>query len=173
MERPARSARAAALAADVEAAAAAVGDLLANVPLDRWMHVPGPGVWSIGKEAEHLSEAAVYHQWIVKLTIGERVGSRRPTIERSRMTTDLSPRKAIDLLLDRANEGAALVRALSEEQLDLPTRPPRAGDERLAATIERVLIGHYRVHLDAIATHLRGGPPRLTHVALPMQCKRP
>ena len=119
------------------------------------MHVPVPGVWSIGKEAEHLSEAAVYHLWIVRLTIGERLGSRRPTIERSRLTTDLSPEQAIALLLDRANEAATLVRALTDEQLDLPTRPPRAGDERLAATIERVLIGHYRVHLDAIAAKLR------------------
>ena len=159
MESPAGSARAAALAADVEAAAAAVADLLTDVPPDRWAHVPGPGVWSIGKEAEHLSEAAVYHQWIVRLTIGERVASRRPSIERSRLTTGLSPQQAIALILDRANDGATLVRAVTNEQLDLPTRPPRARDQPLAETIERVLIGHYRSHRDSIAAKLRDSEP--------------
>ena len=151
----ARSVRAAELAADLEEVADALVVLLEGVPMDRWMHVPGPGVWSIGKEAEHILEAGVYHQWIVRLTIGERVGSRRPSIERSRLTTDLSPRAAADLLRQRTEEGASLIRDLSDQQLDLPTRPPRARDARLAATIEGVLIGHYRGHGDEIAAKLR------------------
>ena len=159
MDGAAGSKRAAALAAELEEVAEPLFVLLENVPMDRWMHVPGPGVWSIGKEAEHILEAAVYHQWIVRLTIGERVGSGRPRNERSRLTTDLSPRAAADLLRQRTEEGASLIRALSDQQLDLPTRPPRARDARLAATIEGVLIGHYRGHGDEIVAKLRNATP--------------
>jgi DinB family protein len=155
VDHSAGSARATALAADLEKVAEALVVLLEGVTTDRWMHVPGSGVWSIGKEAEHILEAAIHHQWIVRLTIGERVGSRRPPIERSRLTTDLSPRAAVDLLQQRTEEGASLIRALSDQQLDLPTRPPRARDARLAAMIEGVLIGHYRGHGDEIAAKLR------------------
>ena len=53
-------------------------------PIDdeRWRNPSEPGVWSIGKDAEHVAEAAVYHQWIVRLTIGQKVSSRRPALER-------------------------------------------------------------------------------------------
>jgi uncharacterized damage-inducible protein DinB len=153
---PAASERAAALARDLESASEAVVALLENVPSERWMHVPDAGVWSVGKDAEHLAEAAAYHQWIVRLTIGQHVASRRPQLERNELTTYLSPRDAVDLLLRRTVEGATLIRALTDEQLDLPTRPPRASAQTLAVTIERVLVGHYRTHLDDIAAKLRG-----------------
>jgi hypothetical protein len=47
-----------------------------------------------------------------------------------------------------------LIRGLSDEQLDLETRPPRAGGQCLAETIERVLIGHYEVHRASIEAKL-------------------
>ena len=148
--------RAEKLAEDLGDAAEVLIAVLGDVPLDRWMHVPGPGVWSVGKDVEHLAEAAVYHQWIIRMTIGEPVPSRRPPLERSRLTTSLSPLDAVALLRQRTDESATLIRALTDEQLGLPTRPPRARDQGLAETIERVLIGHYRAHQDDIASKLGG-----------------
>jgi uncharacterized damage-inducible protein DinB len=146
--------RAAALAVELEAAADAVIALVADVQPDDWTRVPGPGVWSVGKDVEHLLEAAVYHQWIVRMTIGRPVSSRRPQLERKRLTTDLSSGEAIDLLRRRTADGVALIQTLTADRLDLPTRPPRARDQTLQDTIERVLIGHYRVHGTDIARKL-------------------
>ena len=100
-------------------------------PIDEadWHRVPEPGTWSIGKEAEHVAEAAGYHQWIVRLTIGEKVSSRRPVLERKQMTSALSPRGAADLILQRVEDGVGLLLALTDAQLALPTRPPRANAE--------------------------------------------
>jgi hypothetical protein len=48
-----------------------------------------------------------------------------------------------------------LVIGLTDEQLNLPTRPPRVRDQRLAETIELVLIGHYDTHRLSIEAKLR------------------
>ena len=149
--------RSTALANHLRVAVDAIVAVVGSVDDDQWNRVPSPGVWSIGKEAEHVAEAAIYHQWIVRLTIGETVGSRRPAIERRLMTTALSSADAIALIRRRADEGEQLLLALNDDQLDLPTRPPRAQGERLEATIERVLIGHLDVHRAAIEAKLRGG----------------
>jgi hypothetical protein len=133
-------------------------DLVALVePIDdrHWRHVENPGVWSIGKDAEHVAEAAVYHQWIVRLTIGQKLSSHRPTIERNEMTSRLAPRGAVELILQRTDDGVRLLADLTDEQLSLPTRPPRARAESLAGTIERVLIGHYDAHRAVIEAKLR------------------
>jgi hypothetical protein len=58
--------------------------------------VPAPGVWSVGKEAEHVAEGAVLHQWIVRLSVGERVGASRPGVERKELTTRLTPAETVD-----------------------------------------------------------------------------
>jgi hypothetical protein len=66
----------------------AASDLIAVIePIDEgaWRHTPDPSVWSISKDADHVADATVFHQWIVRLTIGEKVASRRPTIERRGM----------------------------------------------------------------------------------------
>ena len=68
---------------------------------------------------------------------------------------DLSPLEAADMYRHRSEESAVLIRALTDDQLGLPTRPPRTRDNRLAATIEQVLIGHVRGHGDTIAAKLR------------------
>ena len=148
------STRAAALAVQVEHAAEAVIALVDDIQSGRWMHVPSPGVWSVGKDVEHLAEASAYHQWIIRMTIGQPVSARRPRLERDHLTTDLSPHDAIDLLRHHAEEGANLIRALTDEQLDLPTRPPRAKNQKLAETIEQVLIGHLHGHCDDIESKL-------------------
>jgi hypothetical protein len=56
----------------------------------------------------------------------------------------------------------ALVRGLADDQLDLPTRPPRARSGRLAETIELVLIGHYHGHRREIETKLEEFKRRMT-----------
>jgi hypothetical protein len=149
------SERPAALAARLRAAAAELIRVIEPIGDDRWRHVPSPGVWSIGKDAEHVTEAAMYHQWIIRTTIGDDVSPRRPAIERNRMTTVLSPLEAVELLRQRTEDGATLLLALTDRQLDLATRPPRARAQRLAETIERVLVGHYDAHRSAIEAKLR------------------
>ena len=155
MDGRAASPRARALAERLRQAAGALIAVVEPIDPDRWSHVPNPGVWSIGKDAEHVADAAVYHQWIVRLTIGEAASSRRPPIERDQMTTDRSPREVVELIRARTEEGANLLLSLTDAQLDLPTKPPRARGQRLAETIERVLIGHYDAHRTEIEAKLR------------------
>ena len=143
------------LAHRLREAAADLIALVESIDDRQWRHIANPGVWSIGKDAEHVAEAAVYHQWIVRLTIGQKVPSRRPAIERKVMTTRLAPRDAAELIHQRTDDGARLLVDLTDEQLDLPTRPPRARAELLAGTIERVLIGHYDAHRADIEAKLR------------------
>ena len=149
------SERATLLAQRLRESAAVLCALVEPIDDRLWRHVAHPGVWSIGKDAEHVAEAAVYHQWIVRLTIGQKVSSRRPAIEREEVTTHLSPREAVELIHQRTDDGARLLAYLNDEQLILPTRPPRSGAELLAATIERVLIGHYDAHRADIEAKLR------------------
>ncbi len=59
----------------------------------------------------------------------------------------------------RTLEGAGLIASLTDDQLTLPTRPPRAQGEALAGTIERVLIRHYDAHRREIERKLRRGAP--------------
>jgi uncharacterized damage-inducible protein DinB len=140
------SERAADLALRLNEAASRLINAVESVNGELWRRVPEPGVWSIGKEAEHVAEAGGYHQWIVRLTIGEMVSSRRPVLERREMTSRHSAAEVVEMIRERTDKGVHLIGGLSDEQLDLPTRPPRAGGQRLAETIERVLIGPYDVH---------------------------
>lgn len=151
---------ASALATRLREAASSLAALIEVVDDDAWERVPAPGVWSIGKEVEHVIEAADHHQRIVRLSIGERVSSRRPALERSRLTTELSPREAVALLRERTEAGLRLLRGLTDAQLTVLTRPRRAREQRLGETIESVLIGHFDGHRAAIAAKLRGNGPR-------------
>lgn len=150
------SERAAALAASLGAAADDLLALLERIDQHRWQLVPEPGVWSIGKDADHVAEAAVYHHWIVRLTIGERVSSRRPAIERSQMTSPRSKAEALELIRRRTRDGQRLLAELTDEQLAMETRPPRARGQILADTVERVLIAHYRAHQADVEAKLTG-----------------
>jgi hypothetical protein len=141
-----RSIRGAELATELERAASSLIAVVAEIEPERWRHIPGPGVWAISKDAEHVVEAAGYHEWIVRRTIGDGVSSRRPTLERSRLTSELSPSEAVERLGRCSAEAVKLIHGLTDAQLDLPTQPPRARGEALAGTIERVLIGHYTTH---------------------------
>jgi hypothetical protein len=156
MEPEAASIRSAALAERLRSSAAALVDLVADVDDDAWACVSAAGVWSVGKEVEHVAEAVAYHEWIVRRTIGERVGSRRPPIERDRLTALGSARETLELLRGRTDEGVRLILGLTDRELDLPTRPPRAHRERLATTIERVMVGHHEVHRASIEIKILG-----------------
>ena len=157
MNDRAGSVRAAKLEADLHAAAATLISVVQRIEPERWTHVPGPSVWSVGKDAAHVAEAAVYHQWIVRLTFGQKVSSRRPVIERHELTTTMTTQQVVDLIQRRTEEGAALISSLGDDQLALPTRPPRARAQALADTIELVLIGHYDTHRRDIERKLRDG----------------
>ena len=157
MKVQAGPARAGTLEANLLTAAAALISVVKRIGPERWTQVPGSAVWSIGKDAAHVAEAAAYHQWIVRLTLGQKVSSRRPVIERRELTTTMTAQQAVDLIRRRTEESAALIASLSEEQLTLPTRPPRARAQVLADTIALVLIGHYDAHRRDIERKLRHG----------------
>jgi len=129
-------------------------NLVGSIEPERWMNVPKPGVWSPGKEAEHVADGAACHQWTVRLSLGQRVPTR-PRIERAQLTAQRSQQDVVDLLRQRTNESVTLIAGLSDEQLDLPARPLRARTPTLAAMIEKVLIGHYEVHRTEIEAKLR------------------
>jgi uncharacterized damage-inducible protein DinB len=149
------SERAAALADELASASVRLVRVIEPIDENRWRAVQSPGVWSISKDAEHVAEATVFHQWIVRLTIGEKVSSRRPRIERKLLTSDLSPAEMGALVRERSEEGERLLRALTDEQLDRPTKPPRAGGQLLATTIQVVLINHFDGHRAEIEGKLR------------------
>jgi len=146
--------RAEALATRLERAATDLIAVVATIDDRRWRFTPSAGVWSISKDADHVVDAASYHQWIIRLTIGDQVPARKPVLERKRMTSDLSPADIVALISERTDDALRLIRGLTDEQLDLPTRPPRARDQRLAETIELVLIGHYDGHRREIEAKL-------------------
>lgn len=155
MTAEAASPRAAALAALLRERAESLIAVIEPIDADRWTAVPTPGVWSIGKDAAHVAEATVMHQWIVHRSVGHKVPSRRPGVERKEMTTDLSPADMVALLRQRTEEGAGLILEVTDEELDRPTRPPRARGQALGETIERLLIGHYDTHRTEIEAKLR------------------
>ena len=146
MEDAAGSVRAARLVEGLRAAEASLVAVLETVPAERWNAQPDASTWSIGKDAEHVADAAVYHQWIVRLTIGEKVSSKRPAIERTVLTTPLTQDEIIALIRERTNEGGFLIGGLGDAQLALTTKPPRARDQKLGDTIALVLIAHYGTH---------------------------
>jgi hypothetical protein len=143
------------LASRLRLAGDALVVVIEHIADDDWHRVTDPGTWSIGKEAEHVAEAAGYHQWIVRRTIGQKVSSRRPVLERRQMTSALSPPQAAELIRQRVEDGVRLLLELTDAQLAQPTRPPRANAQILADTIERVLIGHFDTHRAAIEAKLR------------------
>jgi hypothetical protein len=151
------SSRAIALAEQLREACAALVSVVEQIEPERWLHSPAAGVWSPSKEAEHVAEGAAYHQWIVRLTLGQKV-TARPGIERARMIALRSQREVVDLLRRTTDEGAVLVGGLSDQQLELPPRPPRARLRSLAELIESLLIGHYDTHREAIESKLRASP---------------
>ena len=149
------STRAADLASDLDEAVERFLRQIDGIEADAWNRLPGAGVWSVGKDVEHVIEAIGYHRWIVESTIGRPVGSKRPALERKQLTSGLSPADAVRRVRRTTAESRALILGLTDDQLALPTKPPRAGSPPLAATIERVLIGHFDAHRADVEAKLR------------------
>ena len=150
----ATSTRAAKLAAHLDAVTAALISLLERVPPEHWGMVPAPGVWSPGKDAEHVADGNVLHQWVVRLTIGQAKTSARPRIEREQLTTTRSPAEVIDLVSLTLGEAATLVRGLTDPELDLTTKLPKAGAPSLEQTVGRLMIDHVEHHRREIEAKL-------------------
>jgi hypothetical protein len=146
--------RAAGLAALLEATVARLLAVIEPLDTERWGRLPAPGVWSVGKDVEHIAEATVLHEWIVRRSIGDRVGSRQPVMERRLMTTDRSADSGAALLRRRLEDVARLVRSLSDAQLDQPTKPMRASAPTVATAIELILIQHIDTHRASIEAKL-------------------
>ena len=167
------SQRATALADRLTGARDALTSLLERVDGQDWLRVPAPGVWSPSKDAEHVADGNVLHQWVVRLTIGQAKASGRPTIERKQLTSGRSPAEVVELVRGTLDEAATLVRGLTDAQLDLPTKPPKAGAPSLAQTIESMMINHVEHHRREIEAKLRWplstGSLTTSHVPQPHQ----
>jgi DinB family protein len=148
--REAASPRAAALAAELRAAAAALIALVERIEPERWSEVRAPGTWSPGKDAEHVADAMAMHMWHVCHALGKRQ-SRPPAIERARLTAVRSQAEVASLLRTCAASGAELIEQLTDAQLDLVARPPKT----VAEIIARPLIGHIGIHQHEIELKLR------------------
>jgi uncharacterized damage-inducible protein DinB len=149
--------RADALVARLRQASVELIATIAGIDSTTWSRVPSAGVWSVGKDAEHVAEGNVYHQWIVRMTLREKVSSNRPPLERAQLTTSLSVPEMVELLRKRTEESADLIGHLTDDQLDLPARPARPRASTLADVIEQVLIGHIDAHRQAIQSKLESG----------------
>ncbi len=72
--------------------------------------------------------------------------SGRPGIERKNLTSSRSPADVVELVRATLDEAATLVRGLTDAQLDLTTKPPKAGAPSLATTIQGLMIDHVEHH---------------------------
>jgi uncharacterized damage-inducible protein DinB len=156
MESHPGSTRAAALASALDVAAGNLIAAIESIDPETWARVPAPGVWSVGKDVDHVIEAIAFHRWIVELTIGRAKASKRPRLERKELTSALSPAEAAREVQRGTEVSRGVILALTDEQLALTTKPPRAGSPPLATTIERMLINHYDTHRADIEAKLGG-----------------
>src|SRR4030088_2916314 len=90
--------RASALANRLREAGAALIHTVRQVDEPDWVRVSEDGVWSPGKDAEHVTQGAAYHQWLVRTSaLGDT--SARPTgTERDVMLAVLVKDEVLDLL---------------------------------------------------------------------------
>jgi hypothetical protein len=132
----------------------AIIDLVAGTDPGTWDRSPGPGVWSAGKESEHVAEALPLHLWFVRRSLRQRAGTR-PTIERDTLTTDRSPLEVAERIRQERDTAIAVIAPLTDPELELPSNPPRGRDDRVAELIERIVIGHLETHHAALTRRLR------------------
>jgi uncharacterized damage-inducible protein DinB len=152
VDRP--SPRAIALADRLTEARDALTSVLERIEPDDWLRIPAPGVWSTSKEAEHVADGNVLHQWVVRLTVGQAKVSGRPGIERTQLTSSRSPAEMVEHVRATLDEAASFIRGLTDAQLDLTTRPPKARAPSLATTIQGLMIDHVDHHRREIEAKL-------------------
>jgi DinB family protein len=146
------SERATALANQVRAACAALMQTVRQVDDAAWTRVPEDGVWSPSKDAEHVTEGAAYHQWLVRTTALGDTAERSARTEREIMVAVFSKGEVLDRLQQRTDQSAVLVESLSDAQLDLPapTFGPDGPPRTVAQLIEGQMIRHYHEHRENI-----------------------
>jgi len=148
------SPRAQTLANQLRAAAAALIAVVEHIEPERWSEVRTTGVWSPGKDAEHVADAVAMHLWHVSRSLGVRQPPA-PVIERARPTALRSQAEVVALLRTRAADAARLIEGLTDGELDLPARPPRRPPRTVAEIIARPLIAHFATHRRDIELKLR------------------
>src|SRR5215210_4391356 len=110
------SERATVLANQLRQTVEAVIETVAQLDETNWSRLPGNDVWSAGKDAEHLSQGAVYHQWLVRTALGETL-ERGPGTQRDVMLAQLPRAEVLAALHKHGEESARLVESLSDAQL--------------------------------------------------------
>lgn len=143
--------RATALANRVREACAALVHTVNQVDDAHWGRVVEAGVWSPGKDAEHVTQGALYHQWIVRRAALGDTSDRPVGTERDVMLAVASKSEVLDTLRQRADQSARLVESLSDAQLDLAAPPMGDGPPRtVQQMIEGQMIRHYHEHRENI-----------------------
>ncbi len=150
--------RATALARQVREAGAAFIATVEQVDDAHWARVPAEGVWSPGKDAEHVAQGAQYHQRIVRFTVEGGEPARGGGTVRDVMTAVLSKAEVLDSVRQQTEVSASLVEGLTDESLDLQAPPMGNG---LPRTLEQMIVGqmihHYDEHRDNIEQKLAQG----------------
>lgn len=149
--------RAAALANRVREAGAALIQAVRQVDDAHWARVVEDGVWSPGKDAEHVTQGAAYHQWLVRTSALGETSERTAGTQRDIMVALLPQREVLDALQQRTEQSALLVASLSDDQLELPAPP--LGADGPPRTVEQLIDGqmirHYHEHRENIEAKLR------------------
>ena len=143
--------RAATLAQQLRAVSEAFIALIEDIDDAHWQRVPGPGVWSPSKDAEHVADGNAMHQWAVRQALGQQPGPP-PPIERKQLIAQRARDEVAVLLRQCTADSVRLIEGLTEEQLRRPMQT-RRGD--LGDLIERVLIGHITRHQREIERKLK------------------
>src|SRR5450631_4652930 len=103
------SERATALANQVRQAGTALMQTVGQVDDAHWGRVVEDGVWSPGKDAEHVTQGAAYHQWLVRTSALGDTSERSASTQRDIMVALLSKREVLDALKQRTDQSASLV----------------------------------------------------------------
>jgi hypothetical protein len=151
------SERATALANQVREAGAALIQNVGQVDDAHWGRVVEEGVWSPGKDAEHVTQGAAYHQWLVRTSALGDTSARSASTQRDIMVALLSKSEVLDALQQRTDQSASLVASLSDAQLELPapTMGPDGPPRTVQQMIEGQMIRHYHEHRENIKAKLR------------------
>ncbi len=116
--------------------------------------------WSVGVAAHHLAEG---HKAIARLIQAAASDQPLPPLsmealdqrnaEHARQHVNCTRAETLELLRQNATEAAAMVRGLSDDQLDRIAQA-RIGPMKVQEMIERILIGHVQNHLGSIRATL-------------------
>jgi DinB superfamily len=149
--------RATVLANEVREAGTRLMQTVRQVDDAAWTRVAEDGVWSPGKDAEHVTQGAAYHQWLVRTTALGDTSPRSASTRRDIMVAVMPKDDILRLLEQRTEQSALLVESLSDEQLRMPAPtfgpdgPPRTVDQM----IKGQMIRHYHEHRENIEAKLR------------------